>query len=614
MRCGKKFMALITWRGFLSACPTRASCWVQHRPPLVPLHSVEPQRPLRRRLPSPCVAVAVGRCDDATKLQLRSTFATHVEAPTGFHKNESTTATAPQEAEPVPRLVLPPRTIPARFVNVPFPYHHLLTLKVESLTNRGWGVGRVHLAPATYSSEAPEPSPPSSPDADPADANNNNNNHQPSTPNNPPPWVVLVAPGAIPGETVLVRIFRNFATYSEADFVQVLDDTASSHRIVPPCPVFGECGGCQYQHMTIALQREWKTRHVAEALHQWGIVDVKVAPCLGTDEIYGYRSKLTPHYEAPFSGRKRNAPTTTMSSSSGIREIGFQRQTSRQIVDVPSCAIATNPVNAAYQRLRDELKSAPPLTSKKQKGATLLLRQANAHDDSVTTNHRDVLTTTVLGKKFAYRAGNFFQNNYYVLPLLVQHVVEAAARPLVFPPTVGTGGDSTTTTTTSPMPTHLVDCYCGSGLFAISASDRFETVMGIEINDRAVEEATENAARNNVAADRCQFVAATAEDIFQQLHDFPRDQTVVVLDPPRKGCSATFLQQLWDFRPARIVYLSCDPVTQARDVRDLLDRSGNGDDDNGYEIDSVQPFDLFPQTRHIECLIVLNRRTTTTAR
>ena len=164
--------------------------------------------------------------------------------------------------------------------------------------------------------------------------------------------------------------------------------------------------------------------------------------------------------------------------------------------------------------------------------------------------------------------------------------------------------------------THLIDCYCGSGLFAIGSSSSFDICVGIEVNEKAVEEARNNAALNGIQ--NCDFVSASAEAIFMSkdpvsagnnkegkdliVGDFPRSSTVVVVDPPRKGCSEEFLEQLNEFKPARVVYMSCDPATQARDANLIVAF--------GYEIISIQPFDLFPQTRHIECLAVFERKST----
>jgi tRNA (uracil-5-)-methyltransferase len=179
----------------------------------------------------------------------------------------------------------------------------------------------------------------------------------------------------------------------------------------------------------------------------------------------------------------------------------------------------------------------------------------------------------------------FIQNNLYILPKMVDTVIEWASPPA----------------RNGVAMTHFVDCYCGSGLFCLSAAKHFETCVGIEIQAKAIAEAKHNAAANNLSH-KCTFEASRAEAIFDNPHvqTFPRDTTVVMLDPPRKGCDEAFLKQLEAFRPQRIVYLSCDPATQARDVKDMVSW--------GYDITFVQPFDLFPQTRHIECLTVLERR------
>jgi len=427
--------------------------------------------------------------------------------------------------------------VPAKFVPFPFDYRQQVEIRIETLTNRGWGLGRYTLPSNTTSSTA-------------ADAESQK-------------WVIMV-PNVIPNEVVRVRIFRNFDNYSEADLVEILQP--SEDRVIPVCPLAADCGGCQLQHMSIASQRRWKTHHVEEALQQYKLDDIPVNPCFGTDETYGYRSKITPHYPQP----PRRSQTPVM-----ITAVGFQKQTSRHILDVPHCPIATPAVNQEYQRIRETLLHQP---TNRKRGATLLLRQGNLDDDHVTTDHKAILTTRVRDLDFSYRAGNFFQNNYYVLPHMVDLVVQEACR--------------------NDTMTHLADCYCGSGLFSISCASHFETVVGIEINDQAVAEATANAHANGIT--NCQFIAAQAQGIFDLLQDFPRDRTVVVLDPPRKGCSEAFLKQLYDFQPRRIVYMSCDPVTQARDAAGIVQA--------GYKIKLVQPFDLFPQTRHIECLMILEKK------
>ncbi|KAL7522684.1 hypothetical protein ACHAWX_007367 [Stephanocyclus meneghinianus] len=264
-----------------------------------------------------------------------------------------------------------------------------------------------------------------------------------------------------------------------------------------------------------------------------------------------------------------------------IGPIGFKEKASRRLVDVPYCHIATPAINTALEQIRNDKRTEAieGRLKKPSKGATLLLRDA---EGVVQTNPTKYVDTLVNGLTFRFQAGNFFQNNPYMLPKMVDLVVSAATAP-------------------SPIGermTHLIDCYCGSGLFALGSSSFFDVCVGIEVNSKAVEEAKANAVLNGIG--NCDFVSASAEAIFQSRDpDFPRDNTVVVVDPPRKGCSQEFLEQLDRYRPARVVYMSCDPATQARDANFLVG--------HGYKIVSVQPFDLFPQTRHIECLAVFDR-------
>lgn len=481
---------------------------------------------------------------------------------------------------------------PKRFVPFPFQYQEELILKVDSLTNTGIGVCRANI-PESPAMEPTEPSHESDSNVMAKETNG---------------WVVMV-PNTIPGEIVRVRVYRNFGRYSDADLVEILE--ASPSRVKPPCPLFQQCGGCQYQHMDISLQRHWKTRHVQELLERIGKLDPDAFPptlqTVGTGEIYNYRSKITPHYDRP------------IKNSSGdmeIRAIGFKQQTNRNLIDVPYCHIATERINNKLTEYRQEkFKEAREGRLKRpKKGATLLLRDALKYDENdgigmncdpyVETDPNVYVKTKVKNLTFRFLAGNFFQNNPFMLPVMVDHVNNAALQP-------NARGEKMT---------HLIDCYCGSGLFCLSASEHFNICVGIEVNEKAVEEARINADMNHIS--NCKFVAASAEAIFMSndpvevtpmdrddvedpipssvmVKDFPKDTTVVVIDPPRKGCSEEFLEQLFAFGPERCVYMSCDPATQARDAKDICAA--------GYKISSIQPFDLFPQTRHIESLIVFEK-------
>jgi len=403
---------------------------------------------------------------------------------------------------------------PAPMRSFPFALHEVIELKIEDLTNLGLGVGRKALGDGSK-------------------------------------WVVMV-PRVLPGESVKVQVNHNYKSYSEATLLEVL--VPSLDRVIPLCPYFASCGGCQYQHMNITSQRKWKQSQVSTAIRKIaGLSDIAVEETVGTEHEYHYRSKITPHFE------QASAPNSA-------NVVGFQQRNSRNIVDVEGCKVASEAVNLKLTELRKKLLSS---VSKSPSGP-LLLRESEG--GRVVTDPFQEITQTVGDIKFHFKAKEFFQNNPHVSELLVKHVLEQAR---------GDGCD------------HLVDTYCGSGLFALSAAKHFQSVHGVEISALSVEAAQNNAIFNNIK--NVKFLQGDANMIFAKLTKAPAKQTVVVVDPPRRGCDVSFLNQLFAFKPRKMVYISCEPTTQARDAERIVKE--------GYEITNVTPFDMFPQTRHIENVI-----------
>jgi 23S rRNA (uracil1939-C5)-methyltransferase/tRNA (uracil-5-)-methyltransferase len=497
-----------------------------------------------------------------------------------------------------------------RFNDHPFAYRQEIELEIVTLTNFGLGLGRVALARESsglgvLGSELPAHATPNpeletqNPELPSAIENRE------SKIENGNGWVVMV-PFALPGELVRVRVYRNHKNFSEADLLEVL--RPSPHRVAPRCALFGRCGGCQYQHLAHAEQLRWKQRQVAELLEHMAGVVFPVAPVIASPREFGYRSKITPHFAAPRAAQgfafrvpgselfdepspmppsvypepgTRNPEPGILDPELGTRNpapaaplfpIGFLRQGSRfDIVDVPRCEIATEAINARLGEVRAEVQ-ARALRGEFKRGATLLLREAGG---VVTTDFDATITETVGALKLHFLARDFFQNNPFILPAFAGYVrTQAAASGARF----------------------LVDAYCGSGLFALSAAPAFERVAGIEISETAVQFARQNAAANGIA--NATFQAGDAAAIFAGLAFLP-GETGVVIDPPRKGCDESFLRQLFAYGPRAVVYVSCDPATQMRDLRHFLAA--------GYALTAVQPFDLFPQTRHLECVITLQR-------
>ncbi|MGJ8656307.1 MAG: class I SAM-dependent RNA methyltransferase [Akkermansiaceae bacterium] len=369
-------------------------------------------------------------------------------------------------------------------------------------------------------------------------------------------WVIFV-PFTIPGETVLARITSNKKNCSLAEVVRVI--TPSPHRVTPVCNLFQACGGCQYQHLDYPQQLHWKTHQVADLLkHLAGLDPTKhpVNPAIASPKTYNYRSKLTPHFRKPYNGK--------------ISNIGFvSRQGGKEYLDITTCPIAMQEINDALPPLRQKTHS---LAKQHKKDTTLLLRASDSH---VEADPSAIITEHVGDLKFNFLASDFFQNNPSILPAFTNYAAQQA---------------------TASGSTYLIDAYCGSGLFALTLAKHFKQVAGVEVSETSVSWARQNAILNNIT--NTEFTAASAEAIFQKI-DFPPAQTTILIDPPRAGCSTEFLDQLFTYQPATCIYISCEPATQMRDLQKFQQA--------GYTIQDIQPFDLFPQTRHLECIITLTK-------
>lgn len=360
-------------------------------------------------------------------------------------------------------------------------------------------------------------------------------------------------PCTLPGERVQVAIWRRTGSDADADLLAILRPAAE--RISPGCALFGVCGGCQLQHLSYTRQLDWKTSLVRDHIARVGLT-ADVAACVGSPRDYGYRSKITPHHERP--------------RDDGPPAIGFLKTGRKhEVVDVARCPLATDGINARLPAFRAEIAA---LASSRRRGATFLVREAAS---GVTTDPDARVTERVGDLVLEFFAREFFQNNPFLLPRLVEFVVSSA---------VAAGARV------------LVDTYSGSGLFALAGAARFEEVVGVEVSAGAIIAARENAARNGLANVR--FAHADSARIFTEL-PASASEVAVIIDPPRKGCDDAFLAQLSAFAPRTIVYVSCNPETLARDLTRLVP--------GGYTVSVIQPFDMFPQTRHVESVAVLER-------
>lgn len=416
--------------------------------------------------------------------------------------------------------------------------------------------------------------------------------------------VVVFCFGPIPGELARVRISEVKARYAVADLIEVLRESPSRAR--PFCPVFGACGGCQLQQLRYPAQLEWKRSVVQEALRRiGGLDDAEVNETIGMTEPRAYRNKM-----ALVVDHRGDSPA-----------LGFYRQRTHDVVPIDGCPIVTPKLNDDLAALH-ALRAEEPVATMLRDARHLIARSADSSGASiltVTTAHRSEsarraaeillrglpglagvtnsfdlpsanaiagrqhrslggaaeIEEAIGGVRYRFSAASFFQVN-----------VEMVARIFAYlEPHVKTPG-------------RIVDLYCGVGTFALFFAKHGWHVIGVEENAVAIAEATANARRNGLAQ-RARFQAAKVERLCAtpELRDALNEADVCFLDPPRKGCDGATLDAIAQARVRAIWYLSCDPATLARDSKFLVAK--------GYRLGTVQPFDMFPQTGHVEALAQL---------
>lgn len=429
---------------------------------------------------------------------------------------------------------------------------------------------------------------------------------------------IYVVPFTSPGDVVKAKVIRHFPRehYSLADFVSVVTPGPLRDDSRINCKYFSSCSGCQFQMLDYPTQLGHKKSIVERAYKNFSQLPPELVPVIqdtiGSPLQYGYRTKLTPHFDGPPGYRsrvdRRNGVQKTFEE---VPPIGFMAKGKRATLDIEDCPIGTDAVRMGMKRER--VRVAEEL-EKYKKGATILLRESTSrvpnddpkaadsppdtikvksatHTDFKTciTDNNATSTEYIDDFSFSNPAGVFFQNNNSILPVFTQYI-----RDHILPPP----NDS------APAIKYLIDAYSGSGLFTITLSSLFTSSTGIDIAASSITSARENAALNNLPPSQCTFIAADAPELFKSV-TYPNDETVVVIDPPRKGCDEGFLKQLLGFAPRRVVYVSCNVHTQARDVGFLVRGvEGMG---SRYEIESLRGFDFFPQTGHVEGVAVLNR-------
>lgn len=411
--------------------------------------------------------------------------------------------------------------------------------------------------------------------------------------------------GALPDETVSVKLTFKQKRFGRADLISII--MPSKDRVEPVCPLFGKCGGCQLMHLSYEKQLQIKYQRVVDAMVRIGKLDGSlVEKCISSPLSLGYRNKI----QLPV----RN-------SEAGLA-IGLYQKMSHDLVEVDECFIHSPLGEETYRAVREIIKTSnieayDPKTgsgelrhvlikssihtnqvlvilvtnlnpsTKLQKIAEDIMKRCsavkgvihnlNTDSDNVilggsyhTLVGESFIQEVIGGLKFKVSPASFFQVNPAQAEQLYAKALEFAEL---------TGSE------------RVLDAYCGVGTLSLIFSRQAKSVVGIECVSEAIQDAKENAANNEIM--NAEFVCAQSEEYIRKV----KGCDVVVLNPPRKGCEKAFLDGIIKLLPKKVIYISCDPATLARDLAILCG--------SGYAVDQIQPFDMFPQTSHVECVVKL---------
>ncbi|CQR75123.1 23S rRNA (uracil-C(5))-methyltransferase RlmCD [Sporomusa ovata DSM 2662] len=424
----------------------------------------------------------------------------------------------------------------------------------------------------------------------------------------------IFIPGALPGETVMAVITTIKKTYAIGRLATV--QIPSPHRIVPECGIYSQCGGCQLQHLNYEEQLNSKRQQVVDAITRIAkLPEVLVHPTLGAASPWYYRNKMQ------FPVGRKNGKVVVGCYSQGSHDIVntenclIQHQINNDIVREVRKAIqelgiepydertgqgvirhvlgrvgtATGQVMVVLVTATEQLPQRQALIKCLQTriaGLVSIVQNINSKRTNIIMGHKtrtlwgqDTITDKLGEFSFAISARSFFQVNTVQAEVLYNQAVKYA----------GLTGTET-----------VIDAYCGTGTITLFLARQAAKVYGIEIVEPAILDARQNAGNNKVA--NVEFIVGDAVAVMPRMFQQGIKPDVIVVDPPRAGCEQKVLETFVSMEPKRIVYVSCNPASLARDLAVL--------NDLGYKAQEIQPVDMFAQTSHIESVVLLQRRKT----
>ena len=429
-----------------------------------------------------------------------------------------------------------------------------------------------------------------------------------------PDGEAVFIPGTAPGDEADIRIVKDCGRYAFGILDQLR--APSPDRVPVDCAVAGPCGGCSLRHLDYAAELRAKQENVTDAFRRIGGLDVPVLDALPSPEVDRYRNKV----QFPVGRDKNGAPC-----------IGFYAGRTHRIVPCPDCKLQPDTLNAIGNALCSffAANGIQPYDEASGKGLVrhIFLRRgvhsgqimvclvctraklphSDALVEQLTAQFPDIATilvnvnakntNVILGSETHTLYGpGFIEDTLCGVPVRLGPLSFYQVNTLAAERLYGIAADYA-----QLQPTDLLlDLYCGMGTIGLSMADRCRELIGVEIVPEAIDSAKANAARMGGAiAAKSRFFCADAGKAASQLAAEGLHPDVIILDPPRKGCDEATLSAVAAMSPRRVVYVSCNPSTAARDAKWL--------EEHGYHAEKVQPVDLFPRTKHVECVLLMSK-------
>lgn len=422
--------------------------------------------------------------------------------------------------------------------------------------------------------------------------------------------IAVFVRGAVPGDIIVAHIIKTSKKYAIGIIKDII--TASPSRIKSDCPVSDKCGGCSFRNMTYDEELKYKHSRVVDAVERIGHIQTEITDVTAADTVYNYRNKaqypvsicdgeLFAGFYAYKSHRIISCDDCRLQSKnfkpcldafakwvehSGVTSYNENsgRGILRHIYLREACA--TGEIMACAVINADSLPDSDYLVEqlKAVRGVKSICVNVNKKNSNVILGEKtktvwgsDTVTDELLGKKFVISPNSFYQVNRAQCEKLYSKAAEYASL----------NGSET-----------VLDLYCGVGTIGITMADKAKQIIGVEIVPQAIENAKINAKINNV--ENAEFLCGDAYFAADELKRRHIKPDVIVLDPPRKGCQKELLGVINSMSPEKIVYVSCDSATLARDLAIL--------DEYGYKANQITPVDMFPRTPHVECVCLLTKK------